>query len=348
MIRSRAALRISFGGGGSEIDPYRSNFGGIALNGTIDMFAYTTLKKNNENLIIFNATDMGICESYKISDYPNANNSPSSNVLKISTCTYKTIMYEYLGKKKPDPLEISTFCDAPVGSGLGSSSTLTVSMLQAYNDFYSLSLGENDLAKIAYGIERKKLNLYGGQQDQYASAFGGINYIKFLKNESVEVNPLNLKWDIIAELEASLILAFTGISRDSSSIIEDQITNAVKNENENINNLHEIKEITREMKIALMGGKIKKLGELLNYSWRRKKKLSRLISNNTIDQLYELAIQKGAFGGKISGAGGGGFMIFICDPTKKGRIIDALRNNGAIIYPSNFTFSGAESWECTK
>ena len=148
-------------------------------------------------------------------------------------------MYEYLGKRIPDPLEISTFCDAPVGSGLGSSSTLTVSMLQAYNDFYSLSLGENDLATIAYEIERKKLNLYGGQQDQYASAFGGINYIKFLKNESVEVNPLNLKWDIIAELEASLILAYTGISRDSASIIEDQITNAVKNENITADNLAE-------------------------------------------------------------------------------------------------------------
>lgn len=345
IIRSRAPLRISFGGGGTEIDPYRSKSGGEVLNSTISLYAYTTIKESDlKDTISFIASDLKIKEKYSLNALLKDDKCLKKSKLKIHIATFKNIIEEH-GTQNLSSLEITTFCDAPVGSGLGSSSTLTVAIIEAFNKYLNLDLNKYEIAKKAFYIEREKLGLYGGQQDQFSAAFGGFNYIDFKKSGLVNVSKLNLAKKTLLELEASLILAYTGISRDSGKIIESQIKKDISNDTYFIENLNEIKIYARKMKKELLKNNIVEFGHLLDQSWAKKRKLSKLISSKSIDNLYSNAKDLGAYGGKISGAGGGGFFMIICNPTKKRIIINELIKMNNQIYTVHFSKNGSESWE---
>jgi D-glycero-alpha-D-manno-heptose-7-phosphate kinase len=240
---------------------------------------------------------------------------------------------------------MTTYADAPPGSGLGSSSTMVVSMVKAFTEWLNLPLGEYDIARLAYEIERIDVGLSGGRQDQYAATFGGFNFIEFYKDDVVIVNPLRIKNWIKDELEASMILYYTDISRYSSKIIDEQKSNIAKKTPEALEAMHELKEASIKMKDALLNGKIGVFAELLNQSWINKKKTAHAISNPLIEKIYETGINSGAMAGKVSGAGGGGYMMFIVDPVKKVNVMNALLKFGGRTMNVHFSEGGCHGWK---
>jgi D-glycero-alpha-D-manno-heptose-7-phosphate kinase len=249
------------------------------------------------------------------------------------------------------PLKISTFSDAPPGSGLGSSSTLVVAILQCFVEYLNLPLGEYEIAQLAYDIERRDMGLSGGKQDQYAATFGGFNFIEFGADNHVLVNPLRIKPWIVSEIESSLVLYFTGVSRSSANIIEEQMNSVGVSEKEangvqstSLDAMHQVKRQTVRMKEYLLRGEMEGFAEAMNTGWTAKKGTSASISNNRLDEIYEAAIKAGALSGKVSGAGGGGFMMFLVDPPKRARVEQVLRSFGGDIMNCHFTSIGAHSW----
>ena len=241
-------------------------------------------------------------------------------------------------------IEIITFCDAPPGSGLGSSSTLTVAMIQAYDRKYNLKLNKDEIAQKAFYVERIILGLKGGQQDQYAASFGGFNHLYFKKNGEVTVESLKISNSIKCEFEASLIMLYTGISRESGNIIERQIKKDSSGDLNYYDKLTKLKKLTSVMKNALLENNIAEFGKLLHDSWLIKRNLSNLVSNSLIDKLYSIAKLNGADGGKISGAGGGGFFTISCNPSNKGDIKNALIKHNLRPHSVSISENGSESW----
>jgi D-glycero-alpha-D-manno-heptose-7-phosphate kinase len=236
-----------------------------------------------------------------------------------------------------------THSDAPYGSGLGGSSTLVVAMVRAFAEWWGLPLGEYDVARLAFDIERVDAGLKGGKQDQYAAAFGGVNYMEFY-GDRVIVNPLRVKESILTELEASLLLCFTGRSRESAHIIEDQIANASKGHGESLEAMHRVKDDAREMKEALLMGQLARFAAILDRAWQNKKRMAGTITNPRIDELDSFARQNGARAGKVSGAGGGGFMMFFVDAMARHDLRLALEERGHRVLPVSFTSAGAAAW----
>jgi D-glycero-alpha-D-manno-heptose-7-phosphate kinase len=235
-----------------------------------------------------------------------------------------------------------TYSDAPAGSGLGTSSTLVVCIIKAFVEWFNLPLGEYDIAQLAFQIERVDLNFSGGKQDQYAATFGGFNFMEFNKNNNVIVNPLRIKADIINELEVSTLLFFTGVSRSSSKIIKHQ-SNSLS-DNERLNAMHKIKEMSFITKEAILKGDFILLYNTFKEAWEAKKKTSSLISNKGIDEIYNAALDSGAYCGKISGAGGGGFMLFYIDPMRKNEIIERLSLFQGYFIKVKYNNLGVQSW----
>tara|TARA_X000000950_G_scaffold198211_1_gene238717 strand:- start:7923 stop:8942 length:1020 start_codon:yes stop_codon:yes gene_type:complete len=334
-VRARAPLRLGLGGGGTDISPYSDYYGGSVLNATINMYAYCTISERSES-VIFQADDL------KTSFKDNAIKQELKGDLILHKAVYNKVISKFNDNEFP-PLHISTYCDAPPGSGLGSSSTLVVAMLKAFQEYFNLPLGEYDIANLAFEIERVDCNLSGGKQDQYCASFGGINFMEFRKNNNVIVNPLRIKTSILAELESSMILYFTGISRDSASIIDDQV-NAISSTIK-LNGLHRVKESVVAMKEYILKGDFKNFFELQKLAWEAKKETSRLISNKHIDKIQEIVMNSNAKAIKISGAGGGGFMMIFCYPEDKINIINNLFDIEGSVYNFNFSKEGAESWK---
>ena len=222
---------------------------------------------------------------------------------------------------------------------------MTVAILKAFDRALTLGLDEYALAQLAYSIEREDLGLQGGYQDQYAAAFGGINFIEFHKNHHVLVNPLRIKKSVLAELEASLLLYYTGRSRKSARIIERQAEKLHGQDDGVFNQMHQIKNYAITMKEQLLTGNLGDLAETLHQSWLTKKSISSLISDNTIDGLYDHLRTLGVKGGKISGAGGGGYMMLLCDPDHLGPIEKALQEKPGHISRFRFSKDGAQSWD---
>jgi D-glycero-alpha-D-manno-heptose-7-phosphate kinase len=234
--------------------------------------------------------------------------------------------------------------DAPPGSGLGSSSTLVVAVIGAFAEWLQLPLGEYDIAHLAYEIERKDLGFAGGKQDQYAATFGGFNFMEFYNNDKVIVNPLRIKSEVINELQFNLLLYYTGTSRLSSKIIEAQIEGVKTKKEKPIEAMHKLKEQAIMMKEAILKGKLDEIGEILDYGWQYKKQMAEGITNPVIDEIYETAKKAGATGGKISGAGGGGFMMFYCPKNTRYKLIEALQKFGGEFRRFQFTKYGLETW----
>jgi D-glycero-alpha-D-manno-heptose-7-phosphate kinase len=243
------------------------------------------------------------------------------------------------------PLTLTTHTDAPPGSGLGSSSTLVVSMIKAFVEWLNLPLGEYDIARLAYEIERKDVGLSGGRQDQYAATFGGFNFMEFHPQERVVVNPLRIKNWIISELEASLLLYFGGVSRDSARIIDEQTRNVQQDDNAAIEAMHALKQESIAMKESLLKGDFDGLVESMEAGWLAKKRMASSISNPSIEESYELAKKAGMRAGKISGAGGGGFMMLLVDPVRRMDVIRALSGVQGQVYNCHFTEIGTQGWK---
>ena len=339
-IRARAPLRVSFGGGGTELSPYVERFGGQVLNATINVYAYAFLEHNENNEISFHAVD--IDERFVTKLSPRLETDDASNLV-IHRAVYNRVV-EQFNSGVGIPVSLSTFCEAPVGSGLGSSSTLTVAILKAYDDLMGLALGRYELAKLALQIERHDLKLKGGKQDQYAASFGGFNMLNFYRDDLVEVNPLRIDDWIKKELEISMLLYYTGISRESGDIIEGQTGNIIADDQQTIVNLHKIKTYSTKLKEELILGQLTDFSRLIHESWESKKATSGRITNEVIDRMYEIARKNGALGGKLSGAGGGGFLMLFCDPLQAHEIREALRTEKGYFSPFHFTTEGAQSW----
>ena len=338
VIRSRAPLRLGLAGGGTDVSPYCDLYGGAVLNASIDKFAYTFISKRNDDKIFFKASDLN---SSKLMSFGLINDVDRSLIIHSKVYQYMIKNYH---KNINIPLNITTYCDVMPGSGLGSSSTVIVSIIKAFVELLDLGLDVFEIAKIAYKIERVECNISGGKQDQYAAAFGGFNLMEFFKDDDVKITPLKIKNWIICELEASTLLYFTGVSRESSNIIEDQISSYKNNQIEVINAMHSMKKQTYFLKEALIRGDLNDLTKSINLSWENKKKSSTKISNSRIDLIYKSAMEEGALAGKVSGAGGGGFMWFIVPPEKKLDVSRALESFGGEVSNCHFINKGCEAW----
>lgn len=337
IIRSKAPLRIGFAGGGTDVSPYSDRYGGAILNATINMYAYATIVPRNDDKIILYAID----KDEKI-EYPSQLELPIDGKLDLIKAIYNRIGKNFnVGKLS---FELHTFVDAPPGSGLGSSSTLVATIIGAFVEWLNLPLGEYDIANLSYIIERIDLNYAGGKQDQYAATFGGFNFMEFYDNEKVIVNPLRIRSNILNELAYNLVLYYTGTSRLSSKIIEKQQNSLHKNKSSSVDAMHQTKEMAIVMKEAILRGELDKIGPIMMEAWNYKKKMAKGISNKQLDIIYDSAIKAGATGGKISGAGGGGFMFYYCPGNTRYKVISELKKFGGLIQPFQFTKNGLNSW----
>ncbi len=337
IIRAKSPLRIGLAGGGTDVSPYCDIYGGAILNASINLYAYASIEPRNDGKIELRCEDR---KEYEIYDsVPELQLNGKCDLLKG---VYNVLEKKYINK--PLGFTLSTYVDAQAGSGLGSSSTLVVTIVKAFQEWLNLPLGEYDLAQISWEIERNYLKFTGGRQDQYAAAFGGFNFMEFSGNK-VLVNPLRIRKEYINELEFSLILYYMGINRLSANIIESQIENTKNNNETAISAMHKLKECAYNMKEALLKGKLDDIGLILDEDWKYKKKMTSLISNPNIDKIYQCAINAGATGGKISGAGGGGFFLFYCPENRRYNVIEELSKLGGEFRRFKFSKIGAESWK---
>jgi len=337
IYRSKAPLRIGLAGGGTDVSPYSDQYGGAILNATISLYANATIEPVNENKIILQSIDRNEEQHFDWSK-----TLPIDGTLDLLKGIYNRIQKDYGINQQG--FRLSTYVDAPAGSGLGTSSTLVVAIIGAFTEMLRLPLGEYDMAHYAYDIERKDLNLAGGRQDQYAATFGGVNFMEFYKDDKVIVNPLRIKQHYLFELENNLLLYYTSTSRESANIIKKQSKNVVDKKDSSIEAMHQLKEQARQMKEALLKGKIHELGEILDFGFQQKRQMAEGISNPLIEEIYETAKKAGATGGKISGAGGGGFMIFYCPVNTKYNVIKSLEKFGGRYRRYKFTEHGLTTW----
>ena len=337
IIRAKAPLRLGIAGGGTDVSPYCDSFGGYVLNATIDMYAYCTIEITNDHKISFYAVDIGEYFESEI-----GNKLKIDGKLSLHKGIYNRIL-EMVAQKELS-FKMTTYSDAPAGSGLGSSSTMVVAILRAFQEWLDLPLGEYDIAKLAYEIERIDIGLSGGKQDQYAATFGGFNFMEFYDNDRVIVNPLRIKNWIINELENSMILYYTGISRESAKIIDDQVKSISTKNEKSIEGMHELKVSALKMKESLLKGDFDSFATSLKDSWESKKKTSSSISNPHIEKIYNCIMSNGGKAAKISGAGGGGFMMIICDPVKKYALMQSLKKMDGQVMLVNFTEKGTKAW----
>ena len=336
IYRSKAPLRIGLAGGGTDVSPYSDLYGGAILNATISLYAHATLEPLADKKIILTATDR---QEELIFDW--SKELPINGKLDLLKGVYNRIQKD---NGLQGGFKLSTHVDAPAGSGLGTSSTLVVAIIGVFAEMLRLPFGEYDMAHYAYDIERKDLKLAGGKQDQYAATFGGVNYMEFYENDKVVVNPLRIKQQYLFELENNLLLYYTATNRDSGKIIEQQAKNVSDKKEKSIEAMHQLKHQAQMMKEALLKGKIHEIGDILDFGFQQKRKMAEGISNSLMDEVYDEAKAAGATGGKISGAGGGGFMIFYCPGTTKYNVIKKLEKFGGRHRRYQFVEHGLTTW----
>lgn len=337
LYRSRAPLRIGLAGGGTDVSPYSDLYGGAILNATIDLYATASIQPlnngsiefvnevNGKTLLLESKRELQLVEGFElfIGVYNRLVRQFNLSALSFRLCSV---------------------IEAPQGSGLGTSSTIVVSLIGAFVEWLNLPMGKYDIAHVAYEIERVELKMSGGKQDQYAATFGGMNFIEFFGGDKVIVNPLQLKPEILYELEHNLLLYYTDTQRLSASIINEQVKNVNEKNTKSIDAMHNLKAQAQHMKDALLRGELNKIGEILNFGWQNKKDMASSISNTLIDSIYETAIANGATGGKISGAGGGGFMFFFCPDLSKSKVSKAIAAMGGKTQSFKFTQQGLVTW----
>lgn len=338
ITRARAPLRLGLAGGGTDVSPFCDLHGGYVLNATIDRYAYATIRPLDEPVVRLIATDQQ--ESCEL---PLAVSYPLEGPLKLLRAVYNTIVREF-NENQPIALELRTFCDAPIGSGLGSSSTLVVAMLRAFAELLNIPLDDYALAHLAFRVERQECQLQGGRQDQYAATFGGFNFMEFYADNRAVINQLRIKNWIINELEASLVLFYTGVSRESAKIIADQSAGVSANSEIALQAMQGLKEEAARMKECLLRGDFSGIIDSMRMGWENKKRSAKMVSNPLIDEIYECTLGAGAHAGKISGAGGGGFMMFFVPPERRMDVIRKLDSFDGIVSNCHFTKYGTQGW----
>lgn len=339
LYRSKAPFRLGIAGGGTDVSPYSDLYGGAILNVTVNLFACATIRPLEDGKIRFIHANEQITEEFDATA-----SLPPEGHLTLQRGIYNSIVKRY-NKGIPLSFELTTSMDVPSGSGLGASSTLVVAILGAFTEWLKLPLGKYDLAHYAYEIERLDLNMAGGKQDQYAATFGGVNFMEFLEDNKVIVNPLRIRDDILQEWAMSTVLFYTNRQRESAHIIEEQAENVKRKNSESLEAMHNVKREAFRMKNSLLRDELWELGKALNTSWINKKKMAKHISNEYIDNIYETAMTNGALGGKISGAGGGGFMFFYCPGTSRYTVANALTNlQTGEVHPFEFSKRGLTTW----
>lgn len=337
LFRSKAPLRIGLAGGGTDVSPYSDLYGGAILNATLSLYAHATIEPIEENKIILHAIDRKEEEVHEWSAQ-----LPINGKLDLLKGVYNRIQKDQ--SLKQQGFRLSTYVDAPAGSGLGTSSTLVVAIIGAFAEMYRLAFGEYDMAHYAYEIERKDLGLAGGKQDQYAATFGGVNFMEFFSDDKVIVNPLRVRQQHLFELENNLLLYYTATSRESAELIKKQSRNVTNKKESSIEAMHHLKEQAQMMKEALLKGKLNQIGEILDFGFQQKRKMAEGISNSLMEEIYTEAKSAGATGGKISGAGGGGFMIFYCPGNTKYNVRNALEKFGGQSRNYQFVEHGVKTW----
>lgn len=327
--KAKSPVRISFAGGGTDLTNYFYEDDGVVLNATINKFAHAILEKREDSKIKINSNDFKIELNFNsISDISYDNN------LDLVKAVIKLLNPEY-------GFELYIYSDVPPGSGLGGSAVLLSAIIGAFNNFRENKLTDYEIAELAFHAERIELGLSGGWQDQYATVFGGFNFMEFKNNDNI-INPLRIPNNIENELEDALILCYTGISHNSGDIHDVQKENMKKTDIKYL--ATSAKSIANEMKTNLLKGNLDNFGELLDKSWRIKRKFSDNISNTNLDEIYEYAMNNGALGGKLLGAGGGGFFLFYVPTYKKLNLINKLKERKYEIETFTFDKIGLRSW----
>lgn len=338
-VRSRAPLRLGIGGGGTDLASYSDLHGGVVLNATIDRYAYAHVTLGTGNHIEFKADDLQSEERL-----PCHLDFDIREGLVLHRAVYRHMMLAF-NDGRALPMTITTTIDVPAGSGLGASSALTVALIEAFAHAMQLPLGPYEIARLAFDIERRQLGMAGGMQDQYAAAFGGFNFMEFLPRAAgVIVNPLRLRRSVLNEFESALVICFSGQSRQSANIIEQQVSGISRTDESTMQAMHRIKEHALNMKARIIAGDIRGLADVLKESWLAKKQTAKAISTGTVDALLEVAMNAGAWAGKVSGAGGGGFIMLLTDPERRLDLIRKLNAAGGEASAVKLTFEGAEAW----
>ncbi|MDE2370332.1 MAG: dehydrogenase [Burkholderiales bacterium] len=338
-VRARAPLRLGLAGGGTDVSPFCDQHGGYVLNAAIDKYAYAMLDPLPEGRIEMVAADQN--QSHAGAAVAELE---LTEPLRLHKGVYNRIVRDFRGGE-PLPVRLTTFSEAPAGSGLGSSSTLVVAIIKAFVEYLNLPLGEYEIARLAYQIERIDVGLAGGRQDQYSATFGGFNFMEFYADERVVVNPLRIKNWILTELEASLVLYFTGVSRQSAAIIDEQRKNVEAKSQTSLDASFALKREAVSMKESILKGDFDALAESMRSGWLWKKQLASQITNPQIDETYETACRHGALAGKVSGAGGGGFMFFLVEPRRRVDVMRALQALGGQVGGCHFSKHGTEGWK---
>ncbi len=329
VIRAKAPLRIGIAGGGTDVEPYASEHGGLVFNTTIDRYAYCTLIPNDTDEMTVVSPNYGtVTEKLEL---PMRYQGDAEDLIRAVVNHFNITT----------GFKVFVRSDVPPGSGLGGSSTLMVAIIKAFSEWMKVKLSKYELAALAFHLEREEIGFGGGKQDQYAAAFGGFNMMYFTA-EGVEVKPLKIKDSIIKELQERCILCYTGKARESASIIEEQVKDLKKDVSKE-EAYEESKRLAVSIGRALKLKDVDGAAALLNLAWEQKKKFTSKISNATINGLYKTAMDNGALGGKVSGAGGGGFMFFICAPGKRERVCKKLVEKGGEIMEFSFDDRGART-----
>jgi D-glycero-alpha-D-manno-heptose-7-phosphate kinase len=332
VIRSRSPVRISFGGGGTDMSYYFRKDTGYVLSSTINKYCYATVSLRSDNRINLISKDFNM--EIEADNIKQLKYDGSMDLIKACV----KLMHPPFG------FDLETFSDIEPGTGLGGSAALASAIIGAFNRFRNESqLDKYAMADLAYQAERMELRIKGGWQDQYAVVFGGVNFMEFREDETVVI-PLRIQDDILLELHFNLLLFRVGETRESGVIISDQHKNYLSKTKVLHNKYNQLSQVTLEMKDKLLKGALRKFGELLDEAWEIKKTFSDKITTNQIEKLYKAAKKNGAIGGKLLGAGYGGYLLLYCDPKYQPYVIESLQASGAVNVTFDFVEKGIQTW----
>ncbi|MCI4319041.1 MAG: GHMP kinase [Thermoplasmata archaeon] len=340
MYRGRAPLRVSFAGGGTDVSPYPEEKGGAVLNCTIDKNAYATLKVKRDGR---GATHVHSLDYNLSVRYDKPDDLVYNGELDLVKAALNVLHAKGGNGQVRDSLELFLHSDAPPGTGLGSSSTMTVALVGAFQRYLRETWTQYEMAELAYKIEREELGIKGGRQDQYAAVFGGFNFIEFSGDKTI-VNPLKIGQDVLNELAYRLLLCYTGTSHYSNDIIERQQASYTQRKVDTVSALDATKQLAIDMKNELLRGNIDEMGKLLDAGWELKKKFTEGISNLQIDTFYTKAREAGALGGKLVGAGGGGYLLLFCDFERRANVARAVNESGGEVVDFTLVMDGVQAW----